>query len=131
MAAKAEVALVNAEAKVLKKVGASKTVKIKVLNFANEAGADFEKFLVEKLGGKGSFIIKSTKYGTREFDGAIGNIWYEAKSGEALNRLLLSPKELNDFKKSMGKGLKIASENNMKYELHAQRPSNFIRSEWS
>lgn len=84
-------------------------------NAAHERGKAFEDFLVRKLGGRGSFKVVSKLHGTREFDGAVGNVWYEAKSGEALNAILSDMKKLNHFRERMGTGLKIANQNGAKY----------------
>ena len=66
----------------------------------------------QKYGGTGSFSV-----GGRQFDGAIGNTWYEAKSGEFWEMLLSSAKKLEDFKTSMGHRLSIARANGASYEL--------------
>jgi hypothetical protein len=89
----------------------------RAVNLANENGKAFEEFLVKKFGGTGSFKVKN-----REFDGAIGNVWYEAKSGEAWNTILSNGKKLEKFKERMGTGLKIANENGAKYELYSNTP---------
>lgn len=86
-------------------------------SYCNDNGKAFEDFLQKTHGGTGSFKVTSAKYGTREFDGAYENTWYEAKFGKALENILSS--DLEGFKKDMGKGLKIAMENNVKYELHS------------
>jgi hypothetical protein len=80
-------------------------------------GKEFEDFLFQKLGGKGSFKVKS-----REFDGAIGNVWYEAKSGQYWDMLQSSQSKLNKFKSDMGNRLHIACENGATYELHSNTP---------
>lgn len=79
-----------------------------------EQGKAFEDFLVQQLGGIGSF-----KVGSREFDGAVGNIWYEAKSGGYWDMLLSSKDKLENFKSSMGHRLKIANEKGMIFQLHS------------
>ena len=78
----------------------------------------FAEFLVKKLGGKGSFLAKSFN-SSREFDGAIGNIWYEAKSGKYWEMLLSSKEQLNRFYQDMGRGLSVAKSNGAIYELHS------------
>jgi len=91
----------------------------KVANAANKRGKDFEDLLVRKLGGRGSFRVKG-KNSSREFDGAVGNIWYEAKSGRYWNMILDNPDLLNKFRERMIAGLKIASENGAKYEIYSE-----------
>ncbi|RJQ27509.1 MAG: hypothetical protein C4589_08335, partial [Peptococcaceae bacterium] len=81
---------------------------------AGLVGKDFENFLVKQLGGKGRF-----KAGGREFDGAIDNRWYEAKSGKYWEMVASSKQKLNKFKSDMGQRLRIARENNATYELHS------------
>jgi hypothetical protein len=93
----------------------------KVANAANERGKAFEDFLVKKLGGRGSFKVKG-KYNSREFDGAIGNVWYEAKSGQYWERMMSSTQRINDFKADMIRGLDVAKENGAVYELHSNTP---------
>ena len=80
-------------------------------------GHDFEDYLTKEIGGNGSFSI-----GGREFDGGIGNRWWEAKSGQYWNMLESNPKAMNNFKSSMGQRLTIASENNATYELFSNTP---------
>ena|GEM_PF-3400893 len=92
------------------------------LNAAQQRGAEFEEFLVKKLGGKGSFKVTSKTAGTREFDGAVGNVWYEAKSGQYWDMLLSNPKKMGRFKEDMGRGLKIAKENGASYAVHSNVP---------
>jgi RHS repeat-associated protein len=77
-------------------------------------GKDFEGWLSKNLGGSGSFSV-----GGREFDGAIGNRWYEAKSGQYWDMLQNNSKEYNKFLSDMGSRLKIAQSNNATYELHS------------
>jgi hypothetical protein len=93
----------------------------KVANAANTRGKEFEDFLVQKLGGRGSFRARSAT-ASREFDGAVGNVWYEAKSGEYWDMLLSSKKKLEDFKGDMGRGLNVAKANGAIYELHSNSP---------
>ncbi len=90
-----------------------------------ENGKTFEDFLVKKLGGQGSFKVSN-----REFDGAIGNIWYEAKSGGYWDMLLSSEDKLGDFKSSMGHHLKIANENGKIFQLHSSTPIPREIKEW-
>ena len=115
-------------AKIIAKA-APKAAKILSAKGAGEAaglvGKDFENFLVKKLGGEGSFSV-----GGREFDGAIGNIWYEAKSGNYWEMVMSSEQKLNKFKSDMGDRLRIARENNATYELHSNTPIPPSVKEW-
>ncbi|NLW48572.1 MAG: hypothetical protein GXY86_14745 [Firmicutes bacterium] len=77
-------------------------------------GKNFEDFLVKKLGGRGSFKVNG-----REFDGAVGNRWYEAKSGQFWDYVRSDEKNLLKFKSDMGDRLNIARQNNATYELHS------------
>lgn len=86
----------------------------------NDKGKAFEDFLVEKLRGKGSFEIVSKRDGTREFDGAVGDVWYEAKAGKYWDMLLQDKKKLVKFGDDMLRGQRIARENGATYELHSQ-----------
>ncbi len=93
----------------------------RIPNAANKVGKDFEEFLVKELKGEGSFKIKSAR-GTREFDGAVGNVWYEAKSGQYWDMLQSNKKEFDKFKTDMGKGFHIARDNGAIYKLHSNSP---------
>lgn len=90
-----------------------------------ENGKAFEDFLVKELGGRGSF-----KAGRREFDGAIGNIWYEAKSGKYWENLLMSEKKLNDFQSTTCDCLKIARDNGALFEVHSNAPIPQSIKDW-
>ena len=96
---------------------------------ANLSGKEFEDFLAKELNGRGSFEVK-TEFGTREYDGAYEDIWYEAKAGGALQSIADSPKKLSKFLTDMGFGLKIAQINGKKYELHSNVPIPRIIKEW-
>ncbi len=96
----------------------------------NENGRVFEKFLEKELGARGSFRVTSKINGTREFDGAVGNVWYEAKSGEYWNLLLSNEKKLAKFKSDMGKGLQITREYGVAYQLHSNTPIPEIIKKW-
>lgn len=105
-----------------KAVGQAVGETAKKLNEANIRGKVFENFLVEKLGGKGSFKVTSRISGTREFDGAFGDIWYEAKSGEYWNMITSNERLQGKFQSDMIKGLNIARENGAHYELYSNSP---------
>ena len=94
-----------------------------------DSGKEFEDFLQKQLGGKGSFTAKAPT-ASREFDGAIGNIWYEAKSGKFWDELMKSQGKIDDFKADMGRGLKVANANGASYELHSNSPIPQPIKEW-
>ena len=80
-------------------------------------GHDFEDYLTKNIGGNGSFSV-----GGRDFDGGIGNRWWEAKSGNYWKLVQDNTKELEKFKSGMGHRLKIANENSATYELFSNTP---------
>ena len=90
-----------------------------------ERGKTFEDFIIKKLGGRGSFNV-----GGREFDGAVGNVWYEAKSGQFWDMLLTNKDKLNRFREGMGRGLRIARDNGATYHLHSNTPIPRIIKKW-
>ena len=75
-------------------------------------GKDFEDYLTKEIGGNGSF-----SKGGRDFDGGIGNRWWEAKSGKYWDMLENDPSQLAKFKSDMGDRLRIAKDNGATYEL--------------
>ncbi len=80
-------------------------------------GKDFEDFLAKKYNGTGSF-----SKGGRDFDGSVGNRWWEAKSGRYWeDHATIGPK-FEKFKSDMGDRLRIAQENGATYELHSNAP---------
>lgn len=90
-----------------------------------ENGKAFEDFLVKKLGGQGSF-----RTGGREFDGAVGNIWYEAKSGAYWEGLLASEEKLSKFKSTACHCLKIAKDHGAAFEIHSNKPIPQSIKDW-
>ncbi len=88
-------------------------------NFAQENGKAFEDLLVQKFGGKGSFKARGNVSGAREFDGAVGNVWYEAKSGKYWDMLLSSEEKFGKFRSDMGDRLRICRDHGATYELHS------------
>lgn len=80
-------------------------------------GRDFEDYLTKNIDGNGSFSV-----GGREFDGGIGNRWWEAKSGGYWNLLESDANKLAKFKSDMGDRLRIAKENEATYELFSNIP---------
>ena len=89
-----------------------------------ENGKAFEDFLVKKLGGRGSFKV------IREFDGAVGNVWYEAKSGQYWEGLLASEEKLARFKTTTGDCLRIAKDNGALFEVHSNSPIPQSIKDW-
>ena len=88
-------------------------------------GHDFEDYLTKKIGGDGSFSV-----GGRDFDGGIGNRWWEAKSGQYWEKLENSSKMLAKFKSDMGDRLRIATENGATYELFSNTPIPSSIKQW-
>ena len=80
-------------------------------------GKDFEDWLHSSYGGSKSF----SKCG-REFDGAFGNRWYEAKSGNYWRDVTSKSRGLEKFKSDMGARKRIANENGGTYKLHSNTP---------
>ena len=80
-------------------------------------GKDFENYLTENIGGNGSF-----SKGGRDFDGGIGNRWWEAKSGPFWENRVNDLKAIEKFKSDMGDRLRIAQENGATYELFSNTP---------
>ena len=82
------------------------------------------------MGGRGSFKERGANTGTREFDGAVGNIWYEAKSGDYWEKVMSSKEAFESFVGKMGKKLKIAFEHGAKLELYSNSPIPQTIKEW-
>ncbi|WP_179300364.1 hypothetical protein, partial [Snodgrassella alvi] len=84
-------------------------------------GKDFENYLHQTLGGKGSF-----KNQGREFDGAYGpnnSIWYEAKSGRYWqDHAQAGSKGFEKFKSDVGSHASIAKQNGASFEVHSNTP---------
>ncbi|MDD6826014.1 MAG: hypothetical protein PUE12_07885, partial [Oscillospiraceae bacterium] len=88
-------------------------------------GTAFEEYLSKSLNGLGSF-----KKGGREFDGALGDVWWEAKSGEFWIMLENNEKKARTFRDSMGDRLRIAKDNGATYELFSNTPIPQFYKEW-
>jgi len=73
---------------------------------------------VEKLGGEGAF-----KIGGREFDGKLGQLWYEAKAGRFWE-------DLPKFKADMGARLDLAQKNGASYHFFSNQPIPQEVKEW-
>ena len=65
-----------------------------------------------------------------EFDGGIGNRWWEAKSGNYWDMLGNNSRELSNFKSSMGDRLRIAQESGATYELFSNTPIPQYIKDW-
>ena len=96
----------------------------------NDRGRAFENQLQKQLGGRGSFKERGANTGTREFDGAAGNIWYEAKSGDYWEKIMSSKEAFESFVGKMGEKLKIALEHGAKFELYSNTPIPQTIKEW-
>lgn len=88
-------------------------------------GKDFEDYLTKVNGGGGSFSV-----GGREFDGGVGNRWWEAKSGRYWENETSSAAGLEKFKSDMGARKSIANQNGAVYELHSNTPIPQHIKEW-
>ena len=88
-------------------------------------GHDFEDYLSKTIGGDGSFSV-----GGRDFDGGIGNRWWEAKSGNYWSMLEENPNKLVKFKSDMGDRLRIATENGATYEIFSNTPIPESIKQW-
>ena len=88
-------------------------------------GTDFEDYLVKIMKGEKSFSVEG-----REFDGRVGDRWWEAKSGRYWEKIENSKKEFDKFKSDMGNRLDIAKRNNAIYELFSNTPIPEIVKEW-
>ena len=88
-------------------------------------GHDFEDYLSKTIGGEGSFSV-----GGRDFDGGIGNRWWEAKSGNYWSMLEENPNKLAKFKSDMGDILRIATENGATYEIFSNTPIPESIKQW-
>ena len=111
-------------------VGASSSAKCKINKLSNTSpkgliGHDFEDYLTNNIGGNGSF----SRCG-REFDGAVGTRWWEAKSGQYWDMLQNEPRKLQRFKEDMGDRLRIAKDNGATYELFSNTPIPNSIKEW-
>ena len=97
--------------------GGNKTKGVSNHKVQELIGHDFEDYLTKKIGGEGSF-----SKGGRDFDGGVGNRWWEAKSGGYWDLIMNNPKKLELFKSSMGDRLRIAKDNGATYELISNSP---------
>jgi hypothetical protein len=87
-------------------------------------GEALEEHLAQAFGGRSSF-----KVGGRDFDGAVNNLWYEAKSGRYWVDNY-GNKGFAKFKSDMGARLRIASENGKEYQLISNTPISSEAKAW-
>jgi hypothetical protein len=80
-------------------------------------GVEFEAWLQRHLGGSGSFKVAG-----REFDGAVGSRWIEAKSGRYWERFAQPGPGFDKFKSDMGQRLRIARDHGASLEVHSNTP---------
>ena len=66
----------------------------------------------------------------REFDGAIGNRWWEAKSGEFWNMILNNSVAMERFKSTSGQQLGIAKDHGATFEIISNTPIPPSVKEW-
>jgi len=87
------------------------------INLSNFAGDAYESFLIQKLGGSGSF-----KAGGLQFDGAYsnGNIWIEAKSGAFWENVAM--KDIPMWKSKFGSKNSVAFNNIKHFEVYSSGP---------
>lgn len=88
-------------------------------------GKDVEDYRTKTLGGKDGFMFEG-----RDFDGGLGNRWWEAKSGQYWGMILSDQKKLQKFYSDMGSRLNIATKNNASYELHSNTPIPDVVKTW-
>ncbi len=89
-----------------------------------KVGVELEDHLEEAFRGKGSFKVSG-----REFDGVVGNIWYEAKSGNYWSSDY-GRQGFQKFKSDMGARFNIAKENGKEYHLISNTPITNEAKEW-
>ncbi len=95
---------------------------------ANIRGKSYEAFLSKLLGSKGSFLGKGNAE-SREIDGAYfflnKKIYYEAKSA---NYFTAKNFNFDAFKSDIGRGLKVAKDNQAIYEVISENPiPNYVK----
>ncbi len=75
-------------------------------------GVNYEVYLQKTLGGSGSFKVDG-----REFDGALGDLWYEAKSGR-----FWTMTDMDDFRSNIGSHVAIAKRHGKDFALFSNTP---------
>lgn len=88
-------------------------------NVKDLRGKDFEEWLKNKMGqgARSEFNIEG-----RNFDGAKGNTWWEAKSGDYWKFIQENKSRVDTFQSDMGARLSIAKKHGANYELHSNSP---------
>lgn len=89
----------------------------------------FEEHLTKSMNGVGSFKM-SNKTGKREFDGALGNVWWEAKSGNYWKMIDVTPSKKSKFTGNMPQCKQIAEDNGATFELFTNSPIPSHWKEW-
>ncbi|MGX1480876.1 UNVERIFIED_CONTAM: RHS repeat-associated protein [Streptomyces canus] len=90
---------------------------------AQESGAAYEEYLLNRLGGGRDF-----KEGGRQFDGAYidastgKGTWYEAKSGSFFEKTIQDPKRLGKFYSTEGEKARIAADHGIDYKVISENP---------
>ncbi|MEM6254091.1 MAG: DUF4114 domain-containing protein [Cyanobacteria bacterium P01_D01_bin.156] len=64
----------------------------------------------------------------REFDGAKGNVWWDAKHPERIKRIGENPKLFNDFKSQASQHSATAERFNKKFEIHSSSIPNNVKA---
>ena len=80
-------------------------------------GKAFEDWLTQKYGGEGGLRVDG-----RDFDGAQGNHWWEAKSGRYWVDHVREQTGVAKFKSDMGHRLQIAMEHRATFEIFSNTP---------
>lgn len=93
-------------------------------------GRGFEKYLVDSLHGEGSFKTRIPTTGTREFDGKLGDVWWEAKSGRFWLDHATTAKDFGDFRGLMGERKKIADGHGATLEVFSNTPIPDAVKKW-
>lgn len=95
----------------------------KAASNAQERGEAYEKYLNSKFNGHPNF-----KVGGREFDGSYTSdvdgtdVWYEAKSGEALNKITNDPDKLRRFTSNTGQQAALARQAGARFAVVSENP---------
>ena len=93
-------------------------------------GNKFEDYLTNSLHGEGLFKTRIPTTGIREFDGKLGNVWWEAKSGNFWTKCTSTEKGFGDFRGLMGERKKIADGHGATLEVFSNTPIPDVVKEW-
>ncbi|GAA2418578.1 hypothetical protein GCM10010404_91470 [Nonomuraea africana] len=96
---------------------------------AQEGGSEYERFLWKKFGHEGDFKVGKRQFDGKRFEGEV-ETWYEAKSGAFWDRVLKDSKTMESFKGKMGEAVKIARENNARFEIISENPIPETITKW-